>query len=91
VGDLMSTQERITPKTILGTVCKVSGDKTAKLRIDFTEKHPLYKKYIRKSKTLMFHDEKNECKVGDTVTVMETRPLAKTKRYRLVSIVGQDS
>ena len=85
----MANTERITPKTIFGIVEKVSGDKTAKLRIDYTEKHPLYKKYLRRSKTLLFHDESNQCKVGDRVHVMETRPLSKTKRHRLVQIVTE--
>ena len=90
----MANTERITPKTIFGIVEQVSGDKTAKLRIDYTEKHRLYKKYLRRSKTLLFHDESNQCKVGDRVHVMETRPLSKTKRHRLVQIVteqGADS
>ncbi len=82
----MTNIERITPKTIFGIVEKVSGDKTARLRIDYTEKHRLYKKYLRRSKTLLFHDEGNDCKVGDRVHVMETRPLSKTKRHRLVKI-----
>ena len=68
----MTNTERITPKTISGIVEKVSGDKTARLRINYTEKHRLYKKYLRRSKTLLFHDEGNECKVGDRVHVMET-------------------
>ena len=85
----MANIERITPKSIFGIVEKISGDKTARLRIDYTEKHPLYKKYLRRSKTLLFHDEGNQCKVGDRVHVMETRPLSKTKRYRLVHIVTE--
>lgn len=85
----MANTERITPKTIFGIVEQVSGDKTAKLRIDYTEKHRLYKKYLRRSKTLLFHDESNQCKVGDRVHVMETRPLSKTKRHRLVQIVTE--
>lgn len=85
----MENTERITPKTVFGIVEKVSGDKTARLRIDYTERHPLYKKYLRRSKTLLFHDESNECKVGDRAHVMETRPLSKTKRHRLVKVVRQ--
>ena len=85
----MANTERITPKTVFGIVEKVSGDKTARLRIDYTERHPLYKKYLRRSKTLLFHDENNECKVGDRAHVMETRPLSKAKRHRLVKVVRQ--
>ena len=86
----MTNTERITPKTISGIVEKVSGDKTARLRINYKEKHRLYKKYLRRSKTLLFHDEGNECKVGDRVHVMETRPLSKTKRHRLVKILSKE-
>jgi len=86
----MTNTERITPKTISGIVEKVSGDKTVRLRINYTEKHRLYKKYLRRSKTLLFHDEGNECKVGDRVHVMETRPLSKTKRHRLVKILSKE-
>lgn len=86
----MTNTERITPKTISGIVEKVSGDKTVRLRINYTEKHRLYKKYLRRSKTLLFHDEGNECKVGDRVHVMETRPLSKTKRHRLVKILTKE-
>jgi len=86
----MSNNDRVTPKTIFGVVEKISGDKTARLRIDYTEKHPLYKKYLRRSKTLTFHDEASVCKVGDRVHVMETRPLSKTKRHRLVRVVAAE-
>ena len=51
------------------------------------EKHPIYGKFVQKTKKYHVHDEKNECQVGDTVLVMETRPLSKTKRWRLVQIV----
>jgi len=87
----MAEKTRKTPKAILGTVVEVGMDKSAKLRIDFTERHPLYKKYLKKSKTLVFHDEKNECKVGDQAYVMETRPLSKTKRHRLVEVIGKSA
>ena len=77
---------RKTPKLIEGIVSKKNTEKTAVLSIDYTEQHKLYKKYIRRTKTLVFHDENNECKVGDKVAVMETRPLSKSKRHRLVRV-----
>lgn len=86
----MSNTERVTPKTIFGVVEKISGAKTARLRIDYTEKHPLYKKYLRRSKTLIFHDELEQCRIGDRVHVMETRPLSKLKRHRLVKVVESE-
>ncbi|MCQ2609224.1 MAG: 30S ribosomal protein S17 [Lachnospiraceae bacterium] len=62
-------------------------DKTRVVAIENHVKHPLIGKIIKRTYKLYAHDEKNECKVGDTVKVMETRPLSKTKRWRLVSIV----
>ena len=53
----------------------------------FKEKHPIYGKFVQKTKKYHAHDEKNECNIGDTVLIMETRPLSKTKRWRLVSII----
>ena len=53
----------------------------------FKEKHPMYGKFVQKTKKYHAHDEKNECQIGDTVLIMETRPLSKTKRWRLVQIV----
>lgn len=83
----MENKTRKTPKVLTGIVCGTSMDKSAKLRIDFIEKQTLYKKYLKRSKTLIFHDEKNECKVGDRVQVMETRALSKLKRHRLVKVL----
>ena len=62
-------------------------DKTIVIAAKFKEKHPIYGKFVQKTKKYHVHDEKNECNVGDTVLVMETRPLSKTKRWRLVQIV----
>ena len=77
---------RKAPKLIYGVVSKKTMQKTATLRIDFIEKHGLYHKYLRRSKTLIFHDENDECQINDKVYVMETRPLSKTKRHRLVKV-----
>lgn len=76
-------------KLITGQVASISGDKTAKMVMRTIKKHPLYKKYMKRQKSLLFHDEKNECRVGDTIQVVETRPLSKCKRYRLVKIVDR--
>jgi small subunit ribosomal protein S17 len=76
-------------KLITGQVAAISGDKTGKMVLSTIKKHPLYKKYMKRQKSLMFHDEKNECRVGDTIQVTETRPLSKSKRYRLVKIVDR--
>ncbi|MBN1481451.1 30S ribosomal protein S17 [candidate division KSB1 bacterium] len=68
----------------------VSSDKMEKSRIVVVErrvKHPLYKKYVKKTSKFMVHDEKNDSHIGDTVRIMETRPLSKRKRWRLVEIV----
>ena len=62
-------------------------DKTITVATVFKEKHPMYGKFVRKTKKYHVHDEKNECNIGDTVHIMETRPLSKTKRWRLVSII----
>ena len=62
-------------------------DKTVTVSIEWKEKHPIYGKFVRKTKKYHAHDEKNECQIGDTVRIMETRPLSKTKRWRVVEIV----
>lgn len=74
-------------KTRTGRVISDKMDKTIVVAIEYSVKHPLYGKFIRKTYKLKAHDENNECKVGDRVKVMETRPLSKHKRWRLVSIV----
>jgi len=62
-------------------------DKTIVVAVERTVRHPLYGKTIKRTSKIYAHDEENQCKVGDIVKVMETRPLSKTKRWRLVSIV----
>ena len=74
-------------KTRQGVVISNKMDKTIVIAAKFKEKHPIYGKFVQKTKKYHVHDEKNECQVGDTVLVMETRPLSKTKRWRLVQIV----
>ena len=79
--------ERNTPKVLIGKVTSDKEDKTIKVSITTYRKHPLYGKRVEYTKKFTAHDENNEAKVGDTVMIMETRPLSKMKRYRLVKIV----
>ena len=79
--------ERNLRKTRVGKVISNKMDKTIVVAIEDHVKHPLYKKIVKKTYKLKAHDEKNECNIGDTVKVMETRPLSKDKRWRLVEIV----
>jgi len=74
-------------KTRTGVVVSEKMDKTIVVAAKFKEKHPIYGKFVRKTKKYHVHDEKNECGIGDTVRIMETRPLSKTKRWRLTEIV----
>ena len=80
-------EERNLRKTRVGKVTSDKMDKTIVVAIEDHVKHPLYKKIVKKTYKLKAHDENNECKVGDTVRVMETRPLSKDKRWRLVQVV----
>ncbi|MEE3427535.1 MAG: 30S ribosomal protein S17 [Ruminococcus sp.] len=79
--------ERNMRKTVIGKVASDKMDKTIVVVIEDSVKHPLYNKVVKRSRRLKAHDEKNEAHVGDRVKVMETRPLSKDKRYRLVEIV----
>ena len=79
--------ERNLRKTRVGKVVSNKMDKTIVVAIEEHVKHPLYKKVVKDTYKLNAHDENNECSIGDTVKVMETRPLSKDKRWRLVEIV----
>nr|WP_207738166.1 MULTISPECIES: 30S ribosomal protein S17 [Anaeromassilibacillus] len=74
-------------KTEVGRVVSNKMDKTVVVAIEDSVKHPLYKKVIKRTVKLKAHDENNECSIGDRVRVMETRPLSKEKRWRLVEII----
>ena len=74
-------------KTRVGKVVSNKMDKTIVVAVENHVKHPLYGKIVKKTYKLKAHDENNECGIGDTVKVMETRPLSKDKRWRLVSII----
>ncbi|MDD3303487.1 MAG: 30S ribosomal protein S17 [Clostridia bacterium] len=79
--------ERNLRKTKIGKVVSNKMDKTIVVRIDTKTKDPLYGKIVNQTLKVKAHDENNECEIGDTVEVMETRPLSKDKRYRLVRVV----
>lgn len=79
--------ERNYRKTAVGKVVSDKMDKTIVIAIEDSVKHPLYGKVVKRTQKLKAHDENNECKVGDRVRVMETRPLSKDKRWRLTEII----
>ncbi|WP_018109199.1 30S ribosomal protein S17 [Bacteroides propionicifaciens] len=85
---MMSLMEaRNLRKTRIGVVLSDRMDKTITVAAKFKEKHPMYGKFVSKTKKYYAHDENNECNIGDTVNIMETRPLSKNKRWRLVEII----
>ena len=81
--------ERARRKVRTGVVVSDTMDKTVLVRIDRKVTHPLYRKTVRRSSKFAAHDEQNEAHVGDTVRVMETRPISKSKRWRVVEIVDR--
>jgi len=80
-------EERALRKERVGLVTSTKMNKSITVSVERREKHPKYGKFIKKTKKFMAHDEKNECGVGDTVRIMETRPMSKLKRWRMVQIV----
>ena len=80
-------EERYLRKTRVGIVVSDKMDKTIVVAVRDNVRHPLYNKIVKKTYKLKAHDEKNDAKIGDTVRVMETRPLSKDKRWRLVEIM----
>jgi len=83
----MAEQRTSARKTRVGTVVSDKMDKTAVVIVEDRVAHPLYKKIIKRSIKLKAHDEENQCNIGDRVRIMETRPLSKDKRWRLVEII----
>lgn len=79
--------ERNSRKELIGVITSDKREKTITIQVERRVKHPLYGKIMKHTKKFSAHDEKNEGKVGDTVKVAETRPLSKTKRWRLVEIL----
>ena len=80
-------EERNLRKTLIGTVESNKMDKTIVVKVETSVRHPIYKKTIKRTYKLKAHDEENVCQIGDKVKVMETRPLSKDKRWRLVEVV----
>ena len=80
-------ENRNVRKSRVGVVVGTKMDKSILVAMERKVAHPIYKKYFKKTTKLMVHDEKNECGIGDTVKIMETRPLSKNKKWRLVEIV----
>ena len=81
------TEDRNRRKVRQGVVVSAAGDKTCVVEVSDRKRHPLYGKMMTHSTKFHAHDENNECQVGDSVTIMETRPVSKLKRWRLVEIV----
>ena len=79
--------ERNLRKTRIGVVTSNKMTKTITVEVERRVKHPIYGKFVKKTSKFHAHDEKNECSIGDTVKIMESRPLSKTKRWRLVEVV----
>jgi small subunit ribosomal protein S17 len=87
MSEAVATIERNLRKIRVGVVSSNKMDKSIVVLVERKVKHPLYGKFVKKSTKFHAHDEKNECSIGDTVKIMETRPLSKTKRWRLVEVV----
>jgi small subunit ribosomal protein S17 len=83
----MQPDERGKRKTLTGLVISDKMDKTVVVMVNRLVLHPIYKKYVRKRKKVKAHDEKNECRVGDKVLLIETRPLSREKRWRVKQIL----
>jgi len=74
-------------KTRIGVVSSNKMDKTITVQVERRLRHPIYGKYVKKTKKFMAHDEKNDCSIGDTVKIVESRPLSAKKRWRLVEVI----
>ncbi len=80
-------EERNLRKVMIGTVTSNKMDKTIVVSVETSVKHPIYGKVVKRTYKLKAHDEENQCQIGDKVKVMETRPLSKDKRWRLVEVI----
>lgn len=83
----MSTTTRNSRKDLIGFVTSRSGDKSIKVTVPYKIPHPLYRKVINRKTVVHVHDEKNETKIGDKVEIMETRPISRLKRWRVVKVL----
>jgi len=82
-----SMEKRSSKRVLMGEVVSDKSDKTITVRVETLDKHPLYGKYIRRRKKFMAHDPANECKVGDKVQIIESRPLSRQKRWQLLKVL----
>ncbi len=87
-GQVQTDTERNRRKERVGIIVSDKADKTVTVSVEALVRHPMYKKRVRRSKRFMVHDERNEARVGDTVRIIETRPLSARKRWRLANIVS---
>ena len=79
--------KKLSKKTRIGVVSSNKMEKSITVLVERRLRHPIYGKYVKKSKKFMAHDEKNDCNIGDTVKIMESRPLSAKKRWRLVEVI----
>jgi small subunit ribosomal protein S17 len=84
----MDTQGQARKTTKVGTVVAKKMRKTVTVQVERQIRHPLYRKTIRRKQTFLVHDETEKCKIGDVVRIVETRPISKTKRWRVLEIIG---
>jgi small subunit ribosomal protein S17 len=87
MAEMQNTEARNLRKTRIGVVTSNKMTKTITVAVERKVKHPIYGKFVKKTTKFHAHDEKGECSIGDVVRIMETRPLSKTKRWRLVEVV----
>jgi small subunit ribosomal protein S17 len=88
-GQIQSDTERNRRKERVGIIVADKAEKTVTVSVEALVRHPMYKKRVRRSKKFIVHDERNEAHVGDTVRIIETRPLSKRKRWRLANIISR--
>ncbi|MCW8878250.1 MAG: 30S ribosomal protein S17 [Kangiellaceae bacterium] len=85
------SEQKVIKRTLTGKVVSDKMDKTITVKVERQVKHPIYGKFIKRSTKVHAHDEANECRIGDTVTVVESRPLSKSKTWQLVEVVEKAS
>jgi small subunit ribosomal protein S17 len=88
-GQIQTDTERNRRKERVGLIVSDKADKTVTVAVEALVRHPMYKKRVRRSKKFIVHDERNEAQVGDTVRIIETRPLSKRKRWRLANVISR--
>jgi small subunit ribosomal protein S17 len=88
-GQIQTDAERNRRKERVGLIVSDKADKTVTVAVEALVRHPMYKKRVRRSKKFIVHDEQNEARVGDTVRIIETRPLSRRKRWRLANVISR--